>query len=131
MNQQEATEVERANEAFYQAFESLDVKRMAAVWADGEHITVVHPGWPLIQGHEPVMASWARIFEHASLMRFRVTATTCTVVGEWAWVTCTENITSVNDGRVGEGCVQATNIYVKRGALWLCVHHHGSPLGLG
>ncbi|MBI3744769.1 MAG: nuclear transport factor 2 family protein [Chloroflexi bacterium] len=128
MDQQEVAEVEKANDAFYRAFESLDVNRMAAVWGDGNAVTVIHPGWPLIRGRDGVLASWARIFEHASLMRFSITGAVSTLAGGWAWVTCTENITSVNDGRVSEGRVQATNIYVKRGGQWQCMHHHGSPL---
>ena len=128
MDQQEVAEVERANEAFYRAFESLDVQRMAAVWADEEAVTVIHPGWPLIRGREEVLASWARIFEHASLMQFAIMGTMTTVEGDWAWVTCMENITSVNDGRVSDGRVQATNIFVRQRDRWLCAHHHGSPL---
>ena len=131
MDEQEVAKVEKANEALYRAFESLDVQRMAAAWADEATVTVIHPGWPLIRGHDDVLASWARIFEHASLMQFAITGTVITIAGDWAWVTCTENITSVNDGRVSEGRVQATNIFVRKRGRWLCMHHHGSPLSLG
>ena len=92
---------------------------------------MVHPGWPLLKGLDSVMGSWGRIFENTSLMRFSITGARITVAEDWAWVACTENITSVLDGRVNEARVQATNIYVKRTGRWLCVHHHGSPLPPG
>ena len=43
-------EVEQANARFYQAFETLDLARMDQVWAHGEHVQCVHPGWPLLVG---------------------------------------------------------------------------------
>ncbi|MEE9285096.1 MAG: nuclear transport factor 2 family protein [Dehalococcoidia bacterium] len=123
-----ADEVREANDRFYRAFESLDVDQMSAAWAGEDSITCVHPGWPLVKGRGAVMGSWARIFESTTLMQFTITGAEITVEGDWAWVSCTENITSVVDGRVTEGKVQATNIYVKRTGRWLAVHHHGSPV---
>ena len=122
--------VREANQRFYRAFESLDVDQMGAVWAGEDSITCVHPGWPLIKGRDAVLGSWSRIFENTTLMQFTITGAEIVVDGDWGWVSCTENITSVIDGRVTEGKVQATNIYVRRMGRWLTVHHHGSPVVL-
>ena len=42
---------------FYAAFESGDIDRMADVWERSDRATVVHPGWPRIQGWAKVAAS--------------------------------------------------------------------------
>ena len=118
-----------ANAAFYAAFESLSTEAMDAVWADEEPVLCVHPGWPLLSGREPVMESWRRIFENASLMHFDITGAEVVVEGDAAWVSCTENLTQVLDGRVVEGKIQATNLFRRSLGEWRVAHHHGSPVG--
>src|SRR4249919_1613528 len=34
-----------ANQAFYRAFETLEIKEMEKVWLRASHIKCVHPGW--------------------------------------------------------------------------------------
>ena len=126
-DQPETEAVKRANLAFYRAFESLDADEMEKVWAEDDAVKCVHPGWPMLQGRDAVMQSWARIFDNTTVMQFAITSVDPTVEGAWAWVTCTENLTSVVDGRVAEFKVQTTNVFRKRGGRWLMVHHHGSP----
>ena len=101
---------------------------MVEVWVHAETVKCVHPGWALLQGWEPVMESWERIFDNADMMQFAITEAEVTLEGESAWVTCTENITSVMGGRSTEGRVQAVNIYRKLEERWLMVYHHGSPM---
>ena len=61
-----------ANDAFYAAFESLDLERMTRLWAQKTTITCIHPGWDLLIGHEAVMQSWRGIFEGTHAIHFRV-----------------------------------------------------------
>ena len=98
-----------ANAAFYAAFESLSIEDMDAIWTYEEPVLCVHPGWPLLSTREQVIESWRRIFENASLMRFDITGAQVVVEGDAAWVSCTENLTQVLDGRVVEAKIQATN----------------------
>ena len=119
--------VREANLGFYRAFESLDVDRMADVWAHDADVKCIHPGWPLLRGWDAIFGSWGRIFDNTTMMQFAITEVEVSLESEWAWVTCTENLTSVVDGGVNQGVVQATNIYYKQGGRWLLVHHHGSP----
>lgn len=128
MNEQETQAVQAANARFYEAFQSLDLERMSAVWAPDAHATVVHPGWRLIAGRDAVMESWKGIFDNATMMHFLITGVNVFVEGPLAWALCTENITTVLDGQVSEGRFQATNIYTLRDGQWLMVHHHGSPV---
>ena len=124
----EVEAVMQANQGFYRAFQSLDIDQMVEVWVHAETVKCVHPGWALLQGWEPVMESWERIFDNADMMQFAITEAEVTLEGESAWVTCTENITSVMGGRSTEGRVQAVNIYRKLEERWLMVYHHGSPM---
>ena len=118
-----------ANAAFYAAFESLSIEDMDAVWAHEEPVLCVHPGWPLLSTREQVIESWRRIFENASLMRFDITGAQVVVEGDAAWVSCTENLTQVLDGRVVEAKIQATNLFRRRLGEWRVAHHHGSAVG--
>lgn len=117
-----------ANDAFYQAFESLELAQMEAVWLRAPYIACVHPGWPLLAGWGPVMESWQRIFAGTLAMRFELGGVDVHVGESVAWVVCVENIESrERDGKTS-GCVQATNVFERRDGRWFIVHHHGSPI---
>lgn len=124
----EENQIAAANEAFYRAFESLDLGKMEKVWANDNDIQCIHPGWGALRGWEAVMASWQRIFRNTEEIRFVLTEARIRVRDSLAWVTAYENITS----RIGEESVSAivlaTNIYEKRPAGWLMIHHHGSTV---
>jgi ketosteroid isomerase-like protein len=119
-------DVEEANAAFYRAFESLDLAEMDAVWAHDAHVRCVHPGWPLLCGWEAVRESWERIFASTEEMRFTLSGVTANVVGDVAWVTCTENILSEVGERVAVTAILATNLFERSAAGWRLIHHHAS-----
>ncbi len=125
----DATAILEANQAFYKAFESLNIDRMEQVWLHSDEIRCVHPGWALLSGWDEVMQSWARIFENSALMQFRISDAEVQVSADLAWVVCTENITSVVGGNVSQFQVQATNVFASQDGRWLVVNHHGSPIG--
>lgn len=120
-------EVYEANEAFYRAFEGLDIREMEKIWLKESYVQCIHPAWRLLTGWEAVMASWRQIFQNTQEIRFLLTEVRIQVRDPLAWVTVYENITS----RVGEetstGVVLATNIYERRPEGWFIIHHHGSP----
>jgi ketosteroid isomerase-like protein len=117
-----------ANAAFYRAFSAMDLDQMSALWTRDDSISCVHPGWPLLTGREPVIDSWACIFDNAAVMQFDIVDVEVTLEADFAWVVCTERLTSVQGGQVAEGRVQTTNLFRKEAGQWLVVHHHGSPL---
>jgi ketosteroid isomerase-like protein len=116
----------QANANFYRAFEALDLRAMDDVWAHGEHVKCVHPGWPLLAGWPAVRESWEAILANTQEMSFTLTDVRIADAGDLAWVTCTENILSETDGRVGVTAILATNIFERAGDGWKMVHHHGS-----
>jgi len=117
-----------ANRAFYAAFESLDLDKMAEAWLQEGSITCVHPGWARLAGWGPVMKSWEDIFASAFRVEITVTDETVRSTGDLAWVTCTEHLETHGYDGVSHGAVEATNIFERRDGKWYVVHHHGSPL---
>ena len=87
-------EVTKANQRFYEAFESLDIAKMDEVWAHLEYVTCVHPGWTLRSDWPAVRDSWVLIFNNTFSMKFELTEVMVQVAGDMAWVICVENITS-------------------------------------
>jgi ketosteroid isomerase-like protein len=96
------------------------------VWSHGEHVKCVHPGWPLLTGWAAVRESWETIFANTAEMSFTLSNVDVVVVGDLAWVTCTENILSEVHGRVTVTSVLATNVFERDAERWLLVHHHAS-----
>jgi ketosteroid isomerase-like protein len=122
----DAPSVEEANARFYRAFETLDLGQMDAVWAHGDHVKCVHPGWPLLTGWDAVRSSWEAIFESTAEMRFTISEIQAETAGDLAWVTCTENILAEVRGRVSVTRVLATNLFERGPDGWRMVHHHAS-----
>ena len=125
---QEEKEVAKANESFYSAFESLDIKRMESVWAKDADVQCGHPGWRILRGWKPVMESWRRIFENTPAIRFMLTDVTIEVEGEFAWVTLYENLNSSLEGQNVAATILTTNIFRKGPDGWRMIHHHGSSV---
>ena len=119
-------EVAAANARFYRAFEALDLAAMERLWAHGEHVKCVHPGWPLLTGWDAVRASWEAIFSGTAEMRFTISEEQVAVCQDLAWVTCTENILTQARGRISVTSVLATNLFERHPDGWRIVHHHAS-----
>lgn len=128
MLQERIEEVTKTNEEFYQAFESLNINRMDAMWAHQEYVTCIHPGWSIRVGWPAVRDSWVVIFNNIFSMEFSLTEIQVQVAGDVAWVLCTENITSRQGETTQDSRVVATNLYERIDETWKIIHHHGSPL---
>ena len=120
--------VNDVNRRFYEAFESLDIKRMEGIWLREDYIKCVHPGWALLSGWDAVMESWRRIFENTEQMRFTLTDVQVREQDGLAWVTLYENLASRLQGQTNAAVVLATNIYEQRPDGWFMIHHHGSSV---
>jgi ketosteroid isomerase-like protein len=121
-------EVEEANARFYRVFESLDLRQMDEVWAHGDHVRCVHPGWGLLTGWDAVRESWESIFKGSEEMRFSITDVNAYVEGPIGWVTCTENILSEARGNISVTSLLATNIFERSAGEWRMIHHHASHI---
>ena len=118
------SDVQIANQAFYDAHEARDLEAMATIWDHGHGVVCVHPGWPILRGWEEVEQSWRQIFVGPGRNQFILTNQEFVVVGDSAWVTLEENL--VDRGETGT--VAATNIFTRIDGEWKLVAHHGSPV---
>src|SRR5262245_13848859 len=107
----EISTVVATNEAFYRAFETLDIKEMEKVWLHASYIKCVHPGWPLLVGWGPVMISWERIFANTDAMHFTLTDVRVEVVGTLAWVVLIEELESRSVAGLSRSQILATNLF--------------------
>jgi len=121
-------EVTLANEAFYEAFESLNIANMELSWAKEDYVTCIHPGWPLRAGWPAVRDSWVLIFNNTFSMTFELTELQVQVSRDLAWVVCTENIVHRQGESSQESRILATNLYERLEGRWVMIHHHGSPV---
>lgn len=128
MSSREQQDVTNANEAFYSAFESLDIKAMEKVWSHESYIQCIHPGWGILKGWDHVNGSWRRIFENTEEIHFMLSDVQVEIHGSLAWVTLYENITSRTAGEIATGVVLTTNIFEKCADRWFIIHHHGSTV---
>ena len=125
---QDEQEIANANLAFYRAFESLDIKRMEAVWASSSEIQCGHPGWRMLRGWGPVMESWKRIFDNTPTMRFTLTDVKIEVRGDIGWATLYENLNSSIQGQNYSAAILTTNMFQKTAEGWRMILHHGSSI---
>lgn len=128
MNGEERMEIEAANTAFYRALESGSLEMMDEIWEHGERVRCVHPGWEMIAGWSRVRESWTKIFENGQKMRVSPTDVWVRIVGDLAFVTCTENITVFDETSFDSAQAAATNLFVRAQDRWLMIHHHASPI---
>ncbi|MEX2292118.1 MAG: nuclear transport factor 2 family protein [Mycobacteriales bacterium] len=123
-------DVESANSAMYEAFESADVDRMARVWddVDPDAVVCVHPGWPMLRRRDHVLRSWSAVMAGTDYIQFFLTDVRICVNGDTAVVTCTENVLTEVSETGSNGQVVATNVLVRRADGWRVQVHHGSPV---
>ena len=117
-----------ANESFYEAFNKRDIEGMKQIWGKDECITCVHPGWPPLKGFEPILNSWAGIFENSGDMEIRISDVQVRASEGLAWVSCTEKLFTIAESGVLASQVFATNLFQVEGDTWKMVMHHASPV---
>jgi ketosteroid isomerase-like protein len=123
-----AKAVARANQAFYKAFESLDLHAMRAVWLDADHVKCIHPGGEMLTGPERVHASWEAIFVNTKSIRFELLDLAIEVVGDLGCVTNVERISSADNAQDVKAEMAATNLFVRHAGQWKMILHHASPI---
>ncbi|AZM54661.1 DUF4440 domain-containing protein [Streptomyces sp. WAC 01529] len=158
-------QVELANTAFYEALERGDFDKVSDLWldseadtvsddpdtdddrtdenaehaersADGDAVSCVHPGWPVLTGRGEVLRSYALIMANTEYIQFFLTDLKVGVAGDTALVTCTENILSGGPPPEGGGelgplvgqLVVATNVFRRTPDGWKLWSHHASPV---
>ena len=105
-----------ANQAFYDAFDAGDLDALEALWAEGEGVACIHPGWPALHGREAVIGSWRTIFASGGAPdSIRCAAPVPFVSGDLGFVVCNEEL--------DEGLLVATNVFRRQDGVWRLLHH--------
>ncbi len=111
-----------ANEAFYRAFSSGDLRLMSKLWAHLAAVTCLHPGMAELTGRDAVMRSFAAILSQPPSESLNCISPRVRILGKVAVVTCYEAAGN------GPAHLAATNVFVLENREWKMVHHHAGPL---
>jgi len=114
------SEVLAANDAFYAAFARKDLEAMDDIWSKHAEIACVHPGWDAIRGRDEVLASFRAILQSPGAPPIRPSRATATVIGDVAFVVCTESIDDTE--------LVATNVFVRENGAYRLVLHQAGPI---
>ncbi|MGJ5181950.1 nuclear transport factor 2 family protein [Bradyrhizobium oligotrophicum] len=109
-----------ANAAFYAAFAAGDFAALAALWADGDGISCIHPGWPALVGRAAVIGSWRDILSNPARPQIVCAEPHAIVDRDHGHVVCIE----VVDGTP----LAAANHFARIGGVWRMVHHQSSAI---
>lgn len=120
--------VAAANEAFYDALTNRDLPAMERLWFPADWAECLHPGGVALRGWDSVRDSWAMLFTAASAVMVAATDVRVHLLGDIAWVSCTERMASTVDGHMTTSAAYATNIFVRHDGEWRVVLHHASPV---
>ena len=124
----EQLEVFRANRRFYQAVSDQSLRAMGKVWLQESWVKCVHPSWELLTGWNRIRKSWATIFRNTEHMKIRASQVSIRLNGDFAWVSCLENIESYRNANFSRSQAQGTNLFFRVKGKWRLVHHHASPI---
>ena len=116
------------NEAFYSALTNRDLPAMERVWFPADWVECVHPGGIALRGWDTVRESWALLFNAGHTVMVAATEVDVRLIGDVAWVSCTERAAASSEGRIATSVAHATNVFVRHDGEWRCVLHHSSPM---
>jgi len=108
-----------ANEAFYRAFAEADLLAMDALVARRHHVSIIHPGWPVVTGRAPVMETWQMIFASGPQSVSPVNPEVLPY-GEAALVILYE--------KAGHDYLAASNLFIREDGDWRLLHHQAGPI---
>lgn len=109
-----------ANEAFYDAFDTGDMRAMASLWAERHEVACVHPGAAPLFGRQAVLRSWGDILSGSNRPAIQCLEPRCIAFERSGLVVCFEILAG--------GRLAATNAFVREQGIWRMVHHHAGPV---
>lgn len=120
--------VTEVNNAFYRAFEALDLQAMAGVWSGRPSDLCIHPGWEILHGWENIADSWRSIFSSTGFVKVGASDVVVVVSGDIAHLACIETLYTVSEGMTLHGRVASSKIFHRLDGAWRLVLHHGSAI---
>ncbi|NJO81072.1 MAG: nuclear transport factor 2 family protein [Cyanobacteria bacterium RM1_2_2] len=123
-----AQDVLTTNQAFYEAFEKMDVEAMGLIWSKGANATCIHPGRNVLQGWDQIRFSWDQIFRNTNHLEVAADVISTELKGDLAYVVLVESLVQVVPDRRMEVQGMVTNIFEYADGNWYLLHRHTSPL---
>lgn len=102
--------VSAANEAFYRAFSSKDLRGMNLLWWQGSTSLCVHPGGKALVGWEEIRASWEAIFKNTDSFEIDLEVVKIEIDSNLAYVVVRETVLQSSRGRKMKALSMATNL---------------------
>jgi ketosteroid isomerase-like protein len=120
--------IKAVDDAFYKAFEQLDLVSMGNIWSSSDDITAIQPDFDVpFAGRNAVMNSWQGIFERNAKVLFNAPSDAIQVKGDAAWSVGSYEFAALrrDTGNVVHlPRVLVTKIFNKQGDTWRLVHYH-------
>lgn len=116
------------NQAFYAAFEKMDVGAMELIWSKHPSTSCIHPGRNSLEGWEQIRFSWDQIFRNTNQIEVAADVLSTYIKGDLAYMILVENLVQVVPERRMEVQGMVTNIFEYDGSNWYLLHRHASPL---
>jgi ketosteroid isomerase-like protein len=93
--------IEQVNRRYYDAFQSLNIEDIARIWWHDEGSSCIHPGWDVRHGWLGIKDSYEDIFRNTKSIRFALGDVRVHLYGEFAYISCVENLVS-EEGESGD-----------------------------
>lgn len=122
-------QVLKANRSFYQALQSKDWATLENAWLHEDWVQFLHQDMPRATGWKDVVSALALLFRGVTHLSISSGAPEARVVGDTAWVTVYEQITTDVEGEFVTTRELSTNIFARSGGHWKMVHRHTSQMG--
>lgn len=123
-----ADDVLATNQAFYQAFEQLDINALELIWSKSPGVTCIHPGRAALKGWDQIRFSWDQIFRNTKQLEIAADLLTIELRGTLAYVVLLESLVQVVPDKRLEVQTLVTNIFEFDAGNWFLLHRHTSPL---
>lgn len=122
-------QVLKANQAFYHALQSKDWPKLEAAWLHENWVQFLHQDMPRATGWKDVVSALMLLFRGVTHLSISSGASEARVLGDTAWVTVYEQITTDVEGDFVTTRELSTNIFARGGNHWKLVHRHTSQVG--
>jgi ketosteroid isomerase-like protein len=116
------------NQAFYQAFEQLDINALELIWSKSPNVSCIHPGRAALKGLDQIRFSWDQIFRNTKQLEVAIDVMAVELRGPLAYVLLLENLVQVVPEKRMEVQTLVTNIFEFEDGNWFLLHRHSSPL---
>lgn len=122
--------VNAASQVFIAAISARDIRAMDKLWAHESYVAFMGPlSTTLVVGWDGVRRAWEMRFNQFDRVTVSLAESHVHTNGAVAWAVGVEKVQLVRkNGDTLSFDTFVTNVFEKRGGLWLMVSHHATPI---